>query len=392
MPRARGCDDPKRGNANEVALRARRDAVIGTPGARTRRRDGREGRDVAVDEMSTEAGEREPAPRAGRAGRVGVLRAWRWPVALAILVAAGWLLRDLDFAHLAATLRGATWGLVALAAGLNLTLNVTARTLRWRALLPKAPSTGRAVGFAALARLVLASIATNNVLPFRVGEAVRAVGLRDTAGYPMRIVVASQVAEKMVEGAAMATASLPLVLSPGSARTVVLRAFVLVMGALALGALVVAGLRSGARWHREDGVLRRFVRQARQVVGTLDRPRSWLQSFGWALVSDGVDLATIALCAAAVKLHLGPLGWCAVLVGVNVAIAVPTTPAQVGVLEAGAVLVLAGLGVEHDRALAFALLYHGVHVVPFTLAGGVALALPAHRPRARHEPPPSGVA
>jgi uncharacterized membrane protein YbhN (UPF0104 family) len=54
---------------------------------------------------------------------------------------------------------------------------------------------------------------------------------------------------------------------------------------------------------------------------------------------------------------------------VNVAIAIPSTPGQVGVFEAGAVIVLGTLGVGRSEALAFALLYHAVHVLPVTALG-----------------------
>jgi uncharacterized membrane protein YbhN (UPF0104 family) len=58
-----------------------------------------------------------------------------------------------------------------------------------------------------------------------------------------------------------------------------------------------------------------------------------------------------------------------VLLSLNLAIAVPSTPAQVGAFELGASAPLALLGVPPERALAFALLYHVMQALPTTLAG-----------------------
>jgi len=57
-----------------------------------------------------------------------------------------------------------------------------------------------------------------------------------------------------------------------------------------------------------------------------------------------------------------------VLLAVNIAIAVPS-PGNAGTLELGAVLALQAVGVDHNRALAFALLYHSGQVLPVVLLG-----------------------
>jgi uncharacterized membrane protein YbhN (UPF0104 family) len=99
------------------------------------------------------------------------------------------------------------------------------------------------------------------------------------------------------------------------------------------------------------------------------------RSFFWAVFSDLSDLAMIWLVARAAGFALGPAGCAAVWAGVNVAIAVPAAPGQLGVLEAGAVLVLRVLGAGDERALAIALAYHATHVLPTLLAGIFALGL-----------------
>jgi uncharacterized protein (TIRG00374 family) len=320
---------------------------------------------------------------------VGRLRWVRWGLTALVLVAIAWFARGFDYARLGAALRAAAWPLVALAALLNLTLNSAARTMRWRALLDNEPRTGRPVPFWTLASILLESQAVNNVLPFRAGEALRTLALNDRTGHSVRTAIAAQVAEKPVEVASLALVGLPIVLSHRTSGALASRWWLLVGIVLGVAAILAALRR--ARLHDRDGEgwLRKRARQLLDGMRTVDRPRgAWLASLAWALASDVVDLATIALCAAALRIDASPAAWCAVLVAVNIAIAVPSVPAQVGVHEAGAVLVLLSLGIEREQALAFALLYHGVHLLPSTLAGGAALAVTALRERRRHEVEP----
>ena len=70
-----------------------------------------------------------------------------------------------------------------------------------------------------------------------------------------------------------------------------------------------------------------------------------------------------------------PLGVSAlVLVGVNVAMVVPfAPPANFGTVEVGATLALLEYGVSKEHALAFALVYHLLQVLPIGV-GGLVLA------------------
>jgi uncharacterized membrane protein YbhN (UPF0104 family) len=75
----------------------------------------------------------------------------------------------------------------------------------------------------------------------------------------------------------------------------------------------------------------------------------------------------IGLSLAAVGIRVPVGAWFLVLLTVNLAVAVPSTPGQVGVHEAAAILALGALRVGVSEALVFALLYHAAHVLP--LAG-----------------------
>jgi uncharacterized membrane protein YbhN (UPF0104 family) len=68
---------------------------------------------------------------------------------------------------------------------------------------------------------------------------------------------------------------------------------------------------------------------------------------------------------------LSPATWVVIYAAVNLVLLAPTTPAQIGVLEVGAVAALRAFGVPDEPALAFALLYHASHVVPPTVVGAI---------------------
>jgi hypothetical protein len=109
------------------------------------------------------------------------------------------------------------------------------------------------------------------------------------------------------------------------------------------------------------------------AVRLLGSSRVWARSLAWSLLSDVTDVLMIALVLAAVQVSLPPASWVLIYAAINLVLIAPSTPAQIGVLEVGAVAALGALGVDEHAALAFALLYHAAHVVPPTLAGAILL-------------------
>jgi glycosyltransferase 2 family protein len=230
----------------------------------------------------------------------------------------------------------AVWGVALLAIG------SVARALRFVALLsarPRAP-------LVALWTAVLLGSAGNNVLPLRAGELVRT---RETvaAGYPIQQVAVAQVAEKVVDAASLIAYATPVLAMRlgGGPR--------LVLAGLLLAGVVLVGRAA-----------RRFRVQPRQLAASL----------AWSLVADAVEVAIIAVCLHGLGLPGGLVPSVTVFVGVNLAIALPSTPGNVGTLEAGSALPLIALGVNADAAVAFALVYRTVQWLPVTLVGGIVWA------------------
>ena len=125
---------------------------------------------------------------------------------------------------------------------------------------------------------------------------------------------------------------------------------------VALGAALALAGRYAApgRWPWLAATLAALRRQGFNLV----------PAFGCLLLGWLGDCALAALMLRACDIAIDPLVVPVVLFVINLAIVVPGTPAQVGTLELAAVGALQTLGVGHEQALAFGLLYHAVQIVP----------------------------
>lgn len=311
-----------------------------------------------------------------------------------LLLCAVLFVRSVEPRRLWAALTGAAWERLLAAVLLNLTLNLTVRVERWRLLLlrlapqsrpsvadsgPAAESTGLADrrGSAPLSRrqlwsLYLAHLAANNLLPARAGEALRVVVPSRLAGYALSDLVAVLLVEKVIETLSMGLlAALLLLLAALPASLVATLRLTLGLSLLGLLLLVVAAWRGGTGGEI-SGRVQRFFRQLFAALRLLHTPRLWAGALVYSLLSIVADVSMIGLCLSAIGTSLLPLHWLLLFFAINLAIALPVTPGQVGVLEAGAVVALSLLGVGASEALAFALLYHACHVLPTTVLGGLA--------------------
>lgn len=304
------------------------------------------------------------------------------------VMGAAWLLRSFDLHAFKHVLAGMSPLPLALAVLANLIVNYGARAQRWGALLHAMPGQRVRLNFGERYSLSVAGQATNTLFPMRAGDAWRAVEVTRRHGIALRDLVAVQLVEKVVEAVALGLLSLPALLS-GRFVPRALGAGIAVLVAAALGTAIWLSARGGPRgpaavlhapaespWLQRAGAwIATHLAAAAHAVHSLAGTGALLRGFLWALASDLSDVAMIWLVAQAGGFALPFAGAIAVWVGVNLAIAIPAAPAQLGVLEAGAVLVLRALGASDERALAIALVYHAAHVVPTLLAGLVALGL-----------------
>ncbi len=288
-------------------------------------------------------------------------RARVWLGLVLSVAALALVLRQVDVAAVRAALRQAPPRALAEVA-LWFLLAMLTRAWAWQALL------GPGVGFATAFWALQVGFLFNTLLPFRLGEALRAWVVHREAGvsWPRAL---SSVALARATDAALLAGVLVLTWPGGAAarRPWAWRAGAL-LAALLGGLLALAWLRRNpqrlpARW-----------RSAVQEAAAVARGRALVRfalgkALTWSLLA--------AYFRGLARAWLPHLPWDAAAWGMaatTLGIALPSAPGYIGVYEAAAVAVMGHLGLEADRALAFALLQHGLYLALTTALGLLALA------------------
>jgi uncharacterized protein (TIRG00374 family) len=299
---------------------------------------------------------------------------------LAVLaVAATWALHDVGWPALMDVVTHADPLWVTLAAAVNLGA-IYAMAGRWQALLhPVAPLVSRIEAFKAM----IMGFAVSIVVPARAGELARAEWLGRRTGLPRATILGSIVLDHLVNAAGMfcGIAVLPLILDlPGWLHAGIWLALVV----FATAASAVFVLRPKAGLPTPDGAVlsegrvgagvASFLARARLGLTAMRDRRALARSLGASLVAWVLEMGVVFSTLRAFGLHV-PFGVSLlVLMAVNLALVVPfAPPANLGTLELGATLALMECGVPKGQALAFALVYHFLQVIPIG-AGGLALA------------------
>jgi len=310
----------------------------------------------------------------------------RWLVPAAIFAVLAWLIvRKIDGHEFAQALRMADWRLVVGAGILAGTLCMGGLILRLYTLLAALPH-DTPVGLLELASIHFASSAAHNLLPAPAGEVLRTVQLKRRHGYSVGVLVAAQLIEKVVEALGLGIGTLVVASLGGLPRGIDVSLYA--FAALGAGGAIVA-LVVGWRWQLSDAPYAsaeglpfaaatrvhagNFFRRLGEGMHQLRSPSVWARSLVWSIMSDVANAVTVGLCLMAVGVTLPLAGWFLVMLVARAAGIVPSTPGQFGVQEAGVVVALGLLGIDHNRALAVALLHHMAHFVPVTLVGLVEL-------------------
>ena len=291
----------------------------------------------------------------------------RLVVVVAIAIALWFFVRGLDVGKLANSFRDAKLWPLALAALINFAC-LWGKAVCWRIML--APRF--TVSVWRLFRYTIAAFAASAIAPARAGEVLRVWALKRRDGVPSADTVAVAFAEKLLDGTSMLILVAPLPwllpdLPPWVGQSMLLCAGVAV--GVFVGLFIAVG-RVGTEGVVGGSWLRRFI----AGMHVLRSPGRLLGSLGVLVSVWAADLLMVMLVLHAVGIALPLEAGLLILFTLNLTIMLPSTPAQVGALEVGALAALNLLKVPHEPALAFALLYHALQVVPL-IAVGLALEL-----------------
>ncbi|MFN8092619.1 MAG: lysylphosphatidylglycerol synthase domain-containing protein [Vicinamibacteria bacterium] len=307
-------------------------------------------------------------PRALRAAGVGML-----------LACGLWILHDVHWSSLVASMAKArpTW--ITAAAAVYLA-SVYAMAGRWRALLrPVAPLVTRADAF----RAMIMGFAVSIVVPARAGELARAEWLARAVRLPRATVLGTILLDQVVNAVGLfcGVAVLPFLLDlpPWLHSAIWLAVAVFGLGAGLVYAVrpragrpAIAGATRTARGVR--AVVAGFIGRLRLGLAALRDRRALAHSLAESAAAWALELLVVALTLRALDIPAPLAASLLVLMAANLALVVPfAPPANLGTLELGATLALMEYGVPKAHALAFALVYHLLQVIPIGV-GGLALA------------------
>jgi uncharacterized protein (TIRG00374 family) len=269
------------------------------------------------------------------------------------------------------------------------------RAVRWQSLYPRdaRPPLGPIVQATFIGYLA------NAILPARAGEAARTVALNKTARTPIAQTVGTVFVERAED--VLSLVLLLFLMLPWLPDVSWLNA----AGYLALGLVVVLAVCAGVLLLWGERAVRLVMRPLARVpfipreplerapehftsglVGLVS-PRVALISFGWTTVSWIVVGAASWLVMVGSGINLSPLAGLLVVIGIGLAMILPSSPAALGVFEGATVVVLAAYGVDESEALSYALVLHALQVLPlFAVAIAAVAARRVARRRLKSEP------
>ncbi len=266
---------------------------------------------------------------------------------------------------------------VLLGAAALLAVSLGLRATAWRLLL------GARIGWWDAFWALNLGYLVNNIIPFRAGEAMRALVASPKAKVSFWHALSTVVVERLFDVvllAGMLIGSLPWVLDlPWARRT----SWAFGGGALA----ILAALAAAAIWRTRVALwLRHLEEKARNSL--LKTLVNWGLSFldglealasPWSLLAV-VTLMVLSWAVQVVAYWMtlralvptAPMVWAAFVLGsVGMGVAVPSAPGGLGVMEGVVVFVLSAVGVDSAVALAFAFAMHAVYYAVTVIFGWV---------------------
>lgn len=245
---------------------------------------------------------------------------------------------------------------------------------------------------------LLASFATNNVLPFRAGDVLRTFAFNRQLGASSGVVIATLFVERLLDllmvlvllGAALAGFGISAQRFAGLGSAVLVGAAAAILALLLFPRFVapaaLAAGRLAARLAPRVGV--RLLTEITKSLATLDqlaKGNTMVKLLAWSLAAWLAEGCVFWFAAVSLPSISTPLaGWLALPVG-TLATLIPSTPGYVGTFDFFTARAMAELGNSAGGAAAFTLLVHAVLWVPTTLAGSLYMLLSHVRQQARHK-------
>ncbi|MGH7636583.1 MAG: lysylphosphatidylglycerol synthase transmembrane domain-containing protein [Gemmatimonadaceae bacterium] len=310
---------------------------------------------------------------------------WRGAIGLALtILLLWWVFKDAHWAEMWAHLRNANVPLVILAVAVG-TCMFPLRARRWRPILD---SVSPNLPFDPLWRSTAVGMMANNILPARIGELVRAYMLTRLVAVPFSASFASLVVDRAFDAVIVLLLTVAAMFDPRFPAGVQLAGrstghiagtgLVLVVAiGLALYAIVFFParliriyelfVRRVAPRFEERG--KAMLKSFAEGLSVLRHPARFAAVVWWTLLHWLVQALAFFIMFKAVGIT-APFSAALFVQGVIViGVSLPSTPGYFGFFEAAAKVSLVMYGVSESLAVAWALTYHILSLIPITVIG-----------------------
>jgi uncharacterized protein (TIRG00374 family) len=302
---------------------------------------------------------------------------WGWlrwvPGVLISLVAIYILYRSVDWQNLGAAFKNLNLLILLIIIPLFF-ISTIFRTLEWWIV------AGRKDKFSNMFLWLNVGYLANNILPFRVGEIVRAMffGQSSNTGtfYALSTVIIERVFDVGI-AALLLFVSIPHIIGAAWAQTTSYIAMGLVVAALVFLAVLAYKRENVKKWF--EGVSAKSPFLQKNVQSRLSSLLDGLKALtNWKIFLSSFLLLVMAWLIGLVEFMVGmraflpgaSIWWGVFSLGVlAMGIAIPSAPANIGVFEASVVAALSVVNVDPAKSLAFAIFVHSYHLVIQSLLG-----------------------
>lgn len=259
------------------------------------------------------------------------------------------------------------------------------RIERWRLMLVRS---NPELGWRHCAGPLLASVAANNVLPFRAGDLIRAFGFNRRLKISANTAIITLFAERLLDllmvllflGLALGHFGADINRLAGIGGLAPMAAAALILAILLFPRVFAAPGRALAQ-----AVMRIAPKLGQKALDEVDKGLNTLELFStghtmprlilWSFLAWLAEGAVFWFAALALPSLSAPLaGWLALPIG-TLATLIPSTPGYIGTFDYFTARAMTELGNDAGAATAFALLVHILLWLPPTLIGGIYLLL-----------------
>jgi uncharacterized protein (TIRG00374 family) len=308
-------------------------------------------------------------------------RRWGQAIGLVLTCLFLWLaVRQIRADEVAAALRQARapWLAVALVAFL---LGYACRVARWRVMLV---AHNARLNWRDCAGPLFASVAANNVLPFRLGDIVRSFGFCKQLGVSQGVAITTLVVERLLDLLMVLLFLAGALAAFGDGGLIRLGGLIPLVTVAALAGLllypavferialhVTAALRQFLPGLSEG--LSREIHRGAETIGHVSSPATMARLLAWTFFAWSLEGLVFWSCALALPAVANPAGaWLALPVG-TLSTIIPSSPGYIGTFDYFVAQALAASGDTLAAGAAFAVLVHLLLWLPPTLLGGLYL-------------------